>query len=277
MIDLKKALVCSTCKGPLIWGASLISCGRCRREFALNDGVPIMTSGNPGYEKIVSFYEEYHTERTRDVPPWMKSYWSYFKGTTLEIGCGTLVPGRSDYIGLDLTLPAITKMRAKGATGVVGSGAEVPFPDEFFETVACHDLLEHVLTEEIPKVFDEMSRVTKSRIVIMGPNYVGTNFWRSKADYRARIVGVLLGRHHKLHRLENPHISLDEEWDKDRDAVSAVNVFYVAHELEKRGFRVLVRKSWIEVNRDWLNQIPIVSLVGTFMTIIAEKNASRGP
>jgi len=122
-----------------------------------------------------------------------------------------------------------------------------------------------------------MARVARKRIVIAGPNYVGPG--RKSADRLQplwrRLVGCLLGRHRRLHRL-SPHLSLDEEWETDADAVSAVNVWWVARELRRQGFCSV---SWctrggVPQGR-WWKLIPFHRLVGFLMFVVADRKSAE--
>jgi len=58
---------------------------------------------------------------------------------------------------VDMSVPAIAKLRARGANAVVGLVSELPFPDGVFDPVCALDIVEHV--EDDDGVLAEISRV----------------------------------------------------------------------------------------------------------------------
>ena len=58
---------------------------------------------------------------------------------------------------VDMSAPAIAKLRARGANAVVGLVSELPFPDGVFDLVCAFDIVEHV--EDDDGVLAEISRV----------------------------------------------------------------------------------------------------------------------
>ena len=58
---------------------------------------------------------------------------------------------------VDVSAPAIAKLRARGANAVVGLVSELPFPDGVFDPVCALDIVEHV--EDDDGVLAEISRV----------------------------------------------------------------------------------------------------------------------
>ncbi len=102
--------------------------------------------------KISKFYNELHQKRDRKSPSWMKMYWSQFKGNVLEIGAGTLVPDKtiniSDYLVAEISPVAVRILRKKGINAVVTNGENLTFKNCTFDTVACHDVIEHTPNPE---------------------------------------------------------------------------------------------------------------------------------
>lgn len=228
--------------------------------------------GRINQNEIARFYDEYHQKRERTAPIWMNEYWAEFKKPVLEIGCGTLIPPIDylpDYTGLDISIEAGKQIKEKGAMALIGSGLNLPFKDKRFRTVACHDVLEHVLKPE--QLLKEVCRVSSERIVIYGPNYVGTNFYRNKIDYVPRIVGVMSRQHHFSLRIKEPHLKYDNSWESDADAVFANNIFWVKERIIENGYKVIRAESFLK--KKWLNYIPLVKYIGSFMVVVAERKS----
>jgi SAM-dependent methyltransferase len=61
---------------------------------------------------------------------------------------------------VDLSLPAVAKLRACGANAVVALVSALPFPDRAFELIGAFDIVEHVDDEDA--ILSELSRVAAS-------------------------------------------------------------------------------------------------------------------
>lgn len=220
-------------------------------------------------KNVKDFYEQYHSKRDRGTPYWMSDYWQLFEGKVLEIGCGALVPPTPlNYIGVDITLTPLLKNRSKGYTCIRCDGERLPFRDNSFDTVACHDVLEHVVDPN--KFVDEVCRVSRKRVLIASLNYVGTNLYKSNKDLIWRVLGVMFGNPKKNYTLNNPHLSFDNEWYSDADAINASNAYWVKKKFYENGFKTKVFKTFLK--RDYLNKIPIVKYCGSFIFIAGERN-----
>lgn len=93
-------------------------------------------------------------------------------GTCLDAGCGRgylskrlAAAGRTVY-GLDIEMPE-NYLDADGYTFVQGSIEEIPFPDDYFDTVISAHVLEHV--RDLDKSTSELLRVAKERLLIVLP------------------------------------------------------------------------------------------------------------
>lgn len=53
---------------------------------------------------------------------------------------------------------------------VVGSVLQLPFPNESFDVVACYEVLEHLLQEDLPKALSEIHRISRSYAVLSVPD-----------------------------------------------------------------------------------------------------------
>ena len=79
-------------------------------------------------------------------------------GARLEVGPGLRprLPIEGTHF-VDVSVPAVTKLRARGANAVVGHASALPFPDGAFDLVCAFDLLEHV--DDDGGVLAELARV----------------------------------------------------------------------------------------------------------------------
>lgn len=107
--------------------------------------------------------------RSRFVSTHFASIW---QGKVLDVGCfrrelGVVLPPVCPYVGIDLMgKPDLVVNLDRGA---------IPFADASFEVVVCVDVLEHL--EQIHKVFDELLRVSRHRVLLTLPNCWHGN-WR---------------------------------------------------------------------------------------------------
>lgn len=225
--------------------------------------------------QIKSFYDGLHSERSRSRPPWLSSYYSLFESPTLELGSGTLVPENRPgtlVVCVDFSRTATESLHGQGATTVQADAANLPFKDATFKTVACHDLLEHVTS--VTAVLREMARVSARRVVIAGPNYVGRAQFRKRFDVLRHSLLVLLGKHRRPLSLDNPHLRYDDSWSKDADAVSAVNAWWVEHELSSHGFDVVSLSTYFgasKVGTRLLSRVFPFRYAGPFMCVVADR------
>ncbi len=227
--------------------------------------------------QISKFYDKYHQERNRKPPSWMEMYWHQFKGNVLEIGARTLVPVKnnniSNYLVAEISPVAVKMLKRKGINAVVANGENLPFQDNSFDTVACHDVLEHTPNPE--RFIAEMCRVSRERVIILGPNYLGekSSIMRKHSNLVYRTFDVIRGKHKKVIRFENPYFSYDEKWESDSDAVSGVNLWWVERQLEKNGFRVIMSTTFIgkSMASKILGKMPLVKYTGSMMFVGGEK------
>jgi SAM-dependent methyltransferase len=221
--------------------------------------------------QIREFYDSYHMKRHREPPSWMDaSYWKLFEGKTLEVGPGTLYPGRKDLVAVEYSWVASKILAEKGVNVVNGDGQSLPFRDLSFDTVACHDVLEHV--PDPKELLAEMARVSRTKVVIVGPNYVGPHRKKSGRlqPMHYRFLSCLIGQNKRIYRLGSPRLVFDENWESDADAVVGVNVWWVVHQLRKHGFKKIVWRTEGGVdNSRWLKWVPFYDLLGFMMFVEA--------
>lgn len=112
-------------------------------------------------------------------------------GHILEDGCGVgaylnrLKAAARQAVGLEIDHPRAIEAQASGAQVVCGAGERLPFPDEWFDLVLSHEVLEHVNDDALS--VQEIVRILKpgGRLVLFCPN-LGYPFethgiyWRGK-------------------------------------------------------------------------------------------------
>ncbi len=219
--------------------------------------------------QISAFYDDYHRERVRQPDEWMlRNYWPSFVGHTLEVGGGTLHPQRRDYAIVDLSLEALRNARTKAILGAVADGTRLPFKTGAFDTVACHDVLEHVVDPE--SFMTEICRVARQRIIIAGPNYNGGEQGNLDRRLIRWLFQFITNPSSRIVQLENPHLTFDEQWGPDRDAVTAPNAAWVADQMRRYDCRAVQVRTW-EVSAHVLNAVPALRCLGPFMFVVGEK------
>lgn len=203
-------------------------------------------------------------------------YWNQFKGNVLEIGSGTLVPDKSfdisNYLVAEISTTTVKMLKEKGINAIVANGENLTFKNCTFDTVACHDVLEHTPNPE--RFIEEMCRVSRDRVIILGPNYLGekSSILRKHSNLVYRTLDVIRGKHKKVIRFENPYFSYDEKWESDLDAVTGVNLWWIKKEMEKNGFEIMTSTTFFgsKVSRI-LRKLPFVKYAGSMMFVVGKK------
>ncbi|MPZ24050.1 MAG: methyltransferase domain-containing protein [Dehalococcoidia bacterium] len=87
-------------------------------------------------------------------------------GRVLDLGCGTggtlaALNGTGPSVGIDPSAEALGLCRVRGLNVALGSGMQLPFPDDHFGTVLALDVIEHVdddvgLLREVRRVLRPM-------------------------------------------------------------------------------------------------------------------------
>lgn len=228
-------------------------------------------------KRISRFYDEYHQKRDRKPPPWMKMYWNQFKGDVLEIGAGTLVPDKttnvSSYLVVEISLIATKILRSKGVQAIVATGEDLPFSRNAFDVVACHDVLEH--TPNPDKFIAEMCRVSRGKIVILGPNYSGEESptQRKNTNLAYRTLDIIRGKHKRVICFKDPYFTYDEAWESDLDAVTGVNLWWVERQMERNGFEIMTSTAFIDegIITKALGKMPFLKYAGSMMFVVGKK------
>jgi ubiquinone/menaquinone biosynthesis C-methylase UbiE len=97
-------------------------------------------------------------------------------GRVLEDGCGVgeylvhLAEHAQQAIGLDYEFERTLEARIKVPEVVCGAGEKLPFPDNYFDLVLSHEVLEHVQDDQ--QAVNEIIRVLKpgGRLILFVPN-----------------------------------------------------------------------------------------------------------
>lgn len=108
-----------------------------------------------------------YTDRAGKARYIASKYASILGGDVLDVGCderqlASHLPPGGRYIGVDINPRADIRLDL--------DRDPLPFPDASFDTVLCTDVLEHL--EHCHSVFDELCRVSRSRVIVSLPNCV---------------------------------------------------------------------------------------------------------
>jgi ubiquinone/menaquinone biosynthesis C-methylase UbiE len=97
-------------------------------------------------------------------------------GRVLENGCGVgeylvhLAMHAKQAVGFDFEFERTLEARKKGSEVICGAGEKLPFPDDYFDLVLSHEVLEHVQDDQL--AVTEIIRVLKpgGRLILFVPN-----------------------------------------------------------------------------------------------------------
>ncbi|MCD4770688.1 MAG: class I SAM-dependent methyltransferase [Bacteroidales bacterium] len=226
-------------------------------------------------KEVSKFYDEYHKKRDRQAPGWMKMYWGQFQGSVLEIGAGKLTPDKrddiSEYLVVEISPVVVRILKESGINALVANGEDLPFQANMFDVVACHDVLEHTPNPE--EFISGMCRVSRNKIIIMGPNYCGEeeSIMRKRSNLLRRTQNILKGKHEEVIRFRNPHFTYNDEWESDLDAVTGINLWWIEKQLEKNGFEIISSTTFIGRSNAILGRLPFVKYAGSMMFVVGRK------
>ncbi len=167
--------VCPDCKSPL----RLLHCNRCGAQYRHVDGIPVLLSRNPAFQRALGIASEYdaiygnatnvweNQGRTPQFSRYFSSLVNQFRpGRLLEIGCGegfllaSLTAGEK--FAVDLSTEALSRARTKTpAQFSVALAERLPFPSGYFDVVASVGVMEHFL--DIDEAMQEIRRVLRPR------------------------------------------------------------------------------------------------------------------
>lgn len=120
----------------------------------------IAPNRQPRYHSAICY-----TDRPSKARYIAEKYRAIFAGSVLDVGCDaaplrSLVAQPTKYVGVDFN---------PGADVVLDlDHDDLPFAARSFDTVVCTDVLEHL--ERAHAVFDELCRVSASRVIVSLPN-----------------------------------------------------------------------------------------------------------
>jgi SAM-dependent methyltransferase len=125
----------------------------------------------------------------------------------LDIGCSLglgsdYFPHNTQYVGLDQDVDALEfathRFGSHGKRFINGSADQIPWPDRYFDLVVMMDVVEHMQTQKMLRVLEEVNRVMA---------YGGT-LCLSTPDGKLGFAKRLLGRKHaRSHIVEYPTIA----------------------------------------------------------------------
>lgn len=147
------------------------------------------------------------------------------QGRILENGCGIglylerLAAGSSMAIGLELDLARAREARQRVPHVTGGTGEALPFPDESFDLILSHEVLEHVQDDRAS--VQEMVRTLKrgGRLVVFTPNRgypceTHGIYWRGK--YRFGNIPIINYLPRSLRDRLAPHVRVYSWGDMER-------------------------------------------------------------
>ena len=82
---------------------------------------------------------------------------------------------------VDMSVPAISKLRARGANAVLGLVSALPFPDGVFDLVCALDIVEHV--DDDDGALSELSRVAASGAALLLSVPLHPSHWSAFDDF----------------------------------------------------------------------------------------------
>jgi SAM-dependent methyltransferase len=82
---------------------------------------------------------------------------------------------------VDISVPALMKLRGRGARVVVAEVASLPFGDASFDLVCALDIVEHV--DDDDGAWSELSRVAKSGAIVLISTPLHPSLWTSFDDF----------------------------------------------------------------------------------------------
>jgi SAM-dependent methyltransferase len=137
--------------------------------------------------------------------------------TVLDVGAGTgslarLLPPGAVYWALDNDPAKLRRLSVKVpyARCLEGSALEIDLPDEAVDWTVCVAVAHHLDDEELPRLFAELARVTRHRLVFLDPVWtsgrgIAKLLWRYDRGSHPRSAETLLsvlGRHFEVESVE---------------------------------------------------------------------------
>ncbi|MEN9621728.1 MAG: hypothetical protein RLZZ67_162 [Candidatus Parcubacteria bacterium] len=108
----------------------------------------------------------------------------YFKGKkTLDVGCGEgafLGLDKALMHGVDTNSRVITRLLSEGYKTKLASGDKLPYTDEEFEALNCHNVIEHLTIDKAYGMLSESARVLKKGgYLVLSSETVTKKFWNT--------------------------------------------------------------------------------------------------
>lgn len=185
---LTSALICPECYGQLDIN-SIIKCSQCKREFSISHGIPILISKHVNKQQLIGEENMAHDlnrfPNMDEKEKWLASKKNFLNELLLKIkidsmpilniGCGIddygpilLQKSNSKYIQADLSLSNLLRTKALGGKYLICCDiSHMPFPDEFFGTILCIDIIHHFDAFDIRGPLKEMVRVLQKDGILL--------------------------------------------------------------------------------------------------------------
>lgn len=190
--EFLKYVCCPKCKRDLVHKQKLLACEKCRQDYEIKDGIPILIDFDNLSEhqrKQVDCFENYSIMTTEDykLEEWHKSFIRRFKDNFEDIGDKIVVDAGigqgymtvelakagAVLLSFDLVFPALVRLKRivekEGLTDrvflVCCSAEELPFKTNTADYFVSNAVLEHL--EEEKQAIEEMGRIGKERSGLM--------------------------------------------------------------------------------------------------------------
>jgi len=140
----------------------------------------------------------------------------YLNGRTLDYGCGIgdFLSYKLNSVGVDINSYNIDYCQSLGLDAKLIQGSSLPFTDCYFDNVIMDNVIEHIQTEEIAPVLEEIIRVLKPKgnFLIGVPGFKG---YQSDSDhkvyYTENTLTDLIAKHH-INKIKSIHMPIHLIW-----------------------------------------------------------------
>lgn len=190
--EFLKYVCCPKCKGDLAHKQKLLACEKCRQDYEIKDGIPILIDFDrlsDHQRSQIKCFENYPIMTTEEyrLEEWHKSFIRRFKDNFEDIGDKIVVDAGigqgymtvelakagAVLLSFDLVFPALVRLKKiiekEGLTDrvflVCCSAEELPFKTNTADYFVSNAVLEHL--EEEKQAIEEMGRIGKERSGLM--------------------------------------------------------------------------------------------------------------